>query len=143
MKKFIVASLSLASLFAHAGEAIVPYWAVTSSETPCFSVSNTSSSPVDIKVTLYDASGNKYTGPLLYPVNISALDQSATLAARSSATFCLQQGSGNYSGHGIVQATNTDPNSSKTFVVAYGRQVYSVSSMRHSAMIPINGGLAF
>ncbi|GAB3010908.1 hypothetical protein [Bowmanella dokdonensis] len=142
MKKYTILALAFSNLSAHAGNAVIPYWTVTASETACFSVSNISSSDVGFKVTLFDQNGSKYSGALLYPVNISALDQDTNLPAKSSASFCLQKNSSNKFGHGFITTSESSDEGAKNFVVANGRQVYSVNSA-HSALIPINGGLPF
>lgn len=58
MKKFLLKSLLAVSVFtsvgASAGEAVIPNWSLYASGNTCFSVSNISNTPMNVKVTLFD-----------------------------------------------------------------------------------------
>lgn len=143
MKKYVTASiLSVLGFAASAGEAIIPYWALTASETLCMSVSNISNNEVQVNVRLYNQDGSLYSGALEFASNISSLNQDTLLPARSSADFCLKKVSGDRFGHGIIETAEVAADNGKSFVVAHGRQVY-VSGGFHSAAVPINNGLPF
>lgn len=143
MKKFITAAvLSLLGFGVSAGEAILPYWALTASETSCLSISNISNTDINIKVTLYNLDGTEYAGAIDFGSNISSLGQDTLLASKKSADFCLRKVSGDRFGYGVIKTTEVAGATGKSFVVAHARQVY-VAGGFHSAAVPINSGLPF
>jgi len=143
MKKYIAAGFfSVLTFGAYAGEAIIPYWHMYSTETPCISISNVSNKAVNFKVTLYNQDSSKYTGDLQFAKNIAMLDQDTLLPARGTAKFCLQKTASEFFGHGVIKTSEIDEAGGKSFVIAHSRQVH-VAGGYHSSAVPINGGLPF